>query len=576
MKTKSIILLLLLCSFLAIAWGQYNEKEILFQQAYQLLAQRQYSQAEQLFIQLLDKYPNDMNSIMQLLNIYFSLSQTDKAEALLAKYQRVLTPQSYSEQHIQLLVLQAKPLDAWQESMAYLDAYNHDEQKYRRLASYFERKGFYDKVLELYAMGRQRLQNPELFRLEIANTSLNYRMLEPAIREYLSYLEKNPVNLFFTINQIKTILLEDSTLISVVGAIADSSSSSVLKELYAGALINLKNYATALEIYKQLDPIKMYRFAEEQSAADNDSIAFSAYEYLSLNEKDEVKNADLLFRMAQIRFANADFASTNAILRRSVALPFWKDRNLSFRSTVGVRIRKLMADNCLALGMPADSAKAWLEEAKIYGRDIVEKQEIDLEIARLLIMLGDQAAATKILQATNQSKLFETRDYLGFLAALLSNQGTLADSLMNEFVIKYPGSAFTNDAIYLNMLTINMDPADQLLFFAAIRLLQLNQKSGLDSLELVFTHNKDEELRLLAIEWAMGFGDFNRASLLLDYAFEDQLAAEYAELLRLLLTKDKAEEQRLAREFLKAKPNSIFSPDFRNRISRMSSMKPNL
>ncbi|MDY0150842.1 MAG: tetratricopeptide repeat protein [Candidatus Cloacimonas sp.] len=573
---KTIIWVIIFCTLASLGLAQYNEKEILFQQAYQMLAQRQYSQAQQLFIQLLDKYPNDLNSILQLLSIYFSLSQTDKAEALIVKYQRVLPSQTYAEQHIQLLLMQAKPIEAWQESMDYLDLYSHDEYKYRFLASFFERKAFYDKVLDLYYMARKKLNNPELFRLEIANTSLNYRLLEPAVREYMSYLEKNPVNLFFTNNQMKTILLEDSTLIKVIGAVADSSSSPVLKELYAGAMLNMKNYAGALNIYKQLDPAKLYRFAEDQAAAGNDSIAFAAYEYAATTETDEVKIADFLFRMAQIRFHSADYSATEVLVKRNLALSFWKDRNLRFRSVVGVRLRKLMADNSLAMGMPADSAIAWLEEAKNYGRDIVEKQEIDLDIARLMIMSSNNNAAEKILKSTNQPKLYEKRDYLGFMAALLSANNALADSLMNEFVIKYPGSPYTNDAIYLNMLTINLEAADQLHFFAAIRLLQLNQKSGLDSLELVFEHSKDEELRLLAIEWSIGFGDFEHAKLLLDYPFTDALALEYAELLKLLLTKDKAEEQRLAREFLKAKPNSIFSPDFRNRITRISSARPSL
>lgn len=576
MKAKYIVLLIVLCSMVSLAIGQYNEKEILFQQAYQLLAQRQYSQAEQLFIQLLDKYPNDLNSIMQLLSIYFNLAQTDKAEALLAQYQRIIPAQTYAEQHIQLLVMQAKPVEAWQESMAFLDLYSHDEYKYRRLASFFERKGFYDKVLALYSMARVKLNNPELFRLEIANTSLNYRLLEPAIREYMAYLEKNPVNLFFTNNQIKTILMEDSTLVTVVGAIADSSSSPVLKELYAGALLNSKDYSGALNVYKQLDIAKLLRFAEEQAAAENDSVAYAAYDYAVTVEKDDVKAAEYLYKMAQIRFRNADFAATEVLLRRNLSLPFWKDRNLSYRSTVSVRLRKLMSDNCLAMGLPPDSAKVWLEEAKKYAQNNVERQEIDLEIARLLIMTGNKPAAEKILSATNQPVLNEKRDYLSFLAALLYSENTHADSLMNEFVIKYPGSPFTNDAIYLNMLTINLQAADQAQFFTAIRLLQLNQESGLDTLQTVFEHSKDEELRLLAIEWAIGFGNFARSEQLLDYTFTDELALEYSDLLKMLLSKDNTEQQRLAREFLKAKPNSIFSPNFRSKISRLGSSRPNL
>ncbi|MDD4309887.1 MAG: tetratricopeptide repeat protein [Candidatus Cloacimonetes bacterium] len=576
MKLKLIFLLALSCVLLTGLLGQYNEKDILLQQANTQMAQRQYTQAEQLYLQVLQKFPNDLNTVLQLTNLYFSLSQTDKAEKLLLDNQRIIPAQMWQEQHIQLLVLKAEVNNAWQESMAYLDANNHDENKYRQIASYFARKGFNDKVLELYQMARVKLTNPELFRLEIANTSMLNRMFELSIKEYLSHLEKNPVNLFFVSNQLKTMLQEDSTLIIVVQEFAGKNPNITVQEAYANSLVYLAKYSEALQIYKKMDLPKLYRFAEELIASGNDNVAYQAYDYISTIEKDSLKAADLAYRRANIRFLQADFTSTETILREAINLPLWKDRSLSLRSQVGMKLRKLMADNSLALGEPADSALAWLEKAKTFGRDNLEKQSIDLEIARLLIMTGERNRAVSIIAATNQPALNENRDYLHFLTALLWGEIEIADSLMNEYIIKYPASANANDAIYLNMLTLGMEEADQKVFFNAIRLLQMNNESGLDSLELVFQHNKDEELRLLAIEWSLGFGNIVRAIKLLDYEFSDPVAQEYAQLLQFLVTKDKDEQQRIAKEFLKEKPNSIFSPNFRQKISRMASPKPNL
>ena len=573
---KAVLLILLLIACASAIYAQYDEKQILTQQANQLLMQRQYVQAEQLFLRILDKYPNDTNSINQLMNIYFTLSQTDKAEATLTKYQRTLPPQTYSELLIQLLIMQAKVEEAWQETMRYLNIYGQDEYKYRRLASFFERKAFYDKVIELYTRARNQLGKPDLFRLEMANTAMNYRQFEKAIREYMAYTENNPVYMFYTNNQLKTILQEDATLISVVSAIADSSNSSVLKEIYANALLNLQDYKTALNIYKQLEPQKMWRFAEEQTAAGNDSIAFEAYSYLETGETDMVKKMDLRYRLAEIKYQQRDYPATEQIIMESLSLPFWKDRNLYYRSSVGVKLRKLMAEIKLAKNEPVDSALVWLNEAKKFSRNNLESQEMDLEIARLYILNGDKTKAQNLLKTINHNNLMEKRDYLNFLNTLLEGETALADTLMNEFIIRYPESQYANDAIYLMMFTLNMAEQDKKSFYSAIRLLQLNRQSGIDTLVVIFSHNQDEEVLLLAIEWAIAFGNDSKAKELLQYDFQDEVAADYAALLRLLMVSDKAEEQRLAREFLKNKPNSIFSPDFRQKISRWAASRPNL
>ncbi len=80
--------------------AQYDERQILVQEANQHLIRRQYDQAEAVFLQILEKYPNDLNSILQLMQIYLNLSSADKAEALLDKYQRTLSQEVYNEQRI--------------------------------------------------------------------------------------------------------------------------------------------------------------------------------------------------------------------------------------------------------------------------------------------------------------------------------------------------------------------------------------------------------------------------------------------------------------------------------------------
>ena len=125
------ILTLLIMLLLLPLMAQYDERQILVQEANQHLVRRDYNQAETVFLQILQKYPDDLNSILQLMQIYLNLSASDKAEALLNKYQRALSQQVYTEQQIQLLILQGKLPQAYQMGEAYLQLNAQDQNKYR-------------------------------------------------------------------------------------------------------------------------------------------------------------------------------------------------------------------------------------------------------------------------------------------------------------------------------------------------------------------------------------------------------------------------------------------------------------
>lgn len=111
---KRLLLLMFALLVLIPLAGQYNEREILSQQAYQMISQRQFAEAERLFLQVLEKFPDDANSVFQLLNIYNQTSQLDKAENLLRQYRRILPANQATEQEILLLVMQGKPDAAWE------------------------------------------------------------------------------------------------------------------------------------------------------------------------------------------------------------------------------------------------------------------------------------------------------------------------------------------------------------------------------------------------------------------------------------------------------------------------------
>jgi len=573
LKVLGLMILLLLGQML---YAQFDEKSILTQQGYQLMSRRQYSEAEQIFKQVLAKYPADTNSVLQLIQIHFATSQPEKAEAVLQEFGRILPQTLYTEQMIQVHIMQGKLQPAWDLSLSYIAQNPSDQNRYRTLAAYFERRGFYEQGLELYQMARKNFGNESLFSLEIANSALNYRQLELSLREYLRYLDQNPANLYFVSNQCKTIIKEDSTLVSVLGAFSSGAVNPVIYELYANVLLELKQFDRALEIYKSLSWDKLHRFAEEQFVALNDSVAYAAFAHLRTSVSDDIQKAEYRYKMAQISMRNLRWAETKQNIQSIINDPVLSNRNFRARSALGLLSRKLMAELVLAQSAAIDSALFWFKEAQAFARNQIEQSEIELELSRLMIISKQYTLAEDKLKSIRDIRQAEQGKYYSYLIALMQKNLAVADSLMNEYIIAYPGSRFTNDMIYLMMLAYSLEGEDLDLFLDAYRQRQLYQRDAVDMLMTIFAHNADEELRLLAIEWALQLADKQEALRLLEYEWQDSIAKEYAALLKLKLSTDSETEQRYAREFLRNNPNSIFSPNFRQSINRIGTNKPNL
>ncbi len=577
MNSKACLFLLFSAFLLLIsnpAWGQYNEREILTQQAYAQLGARQFAEAEKIFLQILEKYPNDTNSVLQLMNVYFQTSQLDKAEELLKRYRRSLPENQATEQEIQLLIMRGKPEQAWNLSQAYLQRQNYGEGNYRLLASFFERRGFFEQVLRLYRDARKQLGKPDLFRLEMANSALNFRQFDVAVSEYLTWLEQNPPNLYFVNNQCKTIIKEDPSMLRVIGNHVRSRDSEVLRELYANILVSQQEYLQALEIYKQLPLDKLIRFANEQFTAQNDRIALPAFEYLASLDGEAFDRNEYKLRQAQIQFRNGNYGSSAQILLQISAEPKMRERQNLFRKGVNLATRKLLAETALATAKDIPAALDWYGEARQFCNNNYDLQDVDLAVVRLLIIQQDYDQARQKLLQVREPRHGETRDYLLFTLELMRGNTELADSLMNDYLIAHPAGAFANDAIYQMMLVLGLQEADKESFFGANRLMMLRDPAAIDSLQSVFLRNGDEELLILASEWAILLARQDKAKTLLEHEWQDEVCAEYAALLKLVLTTDGESEQLMARDFLKNNPDSIFAPKFRQSLSRMNYSRP--
>lgn len=572
---KPLLIFIILAVLGTGLYAQYDEKQILNQQANQLLMQRQYNEAEAIYLQILQKYPNDLSSVLQLMQIYLSLNQSEKAESLLLRHQRVLPQSTFSEQRIQMLLMQGKLDEAKSESDAYLKLYANDINKYRLIAVYYERRNFYDAAIELYELARN-ISSSQVFSLEIANAAMQAQRPQKALQEYLLHMSTATNVNHYIKSQIQSIVSADSSLIDLLESFAREHDSAIIKELYANALVNIKDYPRALDIYKSLPETYLRDFAAEQLKLRNFEVALPAYTHLAKTNAQSFQRLGYHLEVAKIFHAQAAYDSSSAVLKEILKDPFWIQSSGNLRNPLHVAIRKLMADNAMARGEDIEVVKGLVEEAKSYASQMLARQELELELARLHILSGDFTSGQSQLQSVNLAQVLAQRDYLYFLSAFLQSDTALADSLMNEYMLKHPGDDYANDIIYLNMLSINMQPPEQKSFAASISLLQQMKPAGIDSLYSIFAVNQDEELLLLAIEWAIGLSQIPLANSMLEHEFTDPLSAEYASYLRLALLASPQAELEMARNFLKSKPNSIFSPSFRQVISRLANPRLSL
>lgn len=571
---RRLYLIIVACLFTLPIVAQYDEKQILMQQANQMMVQRQYPQAEELFLQILEKFPNDQTSILQLAFMYLNISADLKAEEHIKKYQRQIPDKTFTELRLQVLVLQGKLEEANALADSYLALYGSASNAYHMVAGYFTRRAAYDSAIRIYNLARQR-HGDSIFALELANAAMQSQQYRLALEEYLRFMATQANSNLFVKNQIINIVKEDSTMITHFQQTMPVDNQIIL-EIYASSLSAINRPAEALAIYQQLPSTYLRDFAVEQMRQENFDLARRAYRILAESSSVDHQRLSYKLDIARIYYNQAEYDSAETVLTDLLADAFWGKNTQNKRNPLYVNIRKLYAQNALANGNDTVTVRTWLAETRQYATQNQEIQDLELEQARLAILSRDFEVAERSLKSVNIPQLLDYRDYLRFMEAFLKKDSPMADSLMNEYIIRHPASQYANDIIYLNMLALAMNETQLGEFGEAVRLLQLFQPEGIDILATLYEETKDEELAILAIEWALGLDETQKAELLLAIEFQDELAGEYAKMLSLALMQDRDAEIDLAKEFLKVKPNSIFSPRFRQVISRISTTQISL
>ncbi len=574
MKKYTFIIVLMLLAVITLS-AQYDEKRILSQQASQYMVTRQYDRAEEIYLEILDKYPNDVNTVLQLMQLYLNISNKDKAEQHLNRYQRHLADNQQMELRMQLLLMQGKAQEAKSIVTGYLELYGQHSSRHRLLATYYERYRYYEEAIEIYLAAREQFGGT-IFALELANASMRIQRFHDATEEYLNYIAASTGVNYFVKNQITSMLKRDESILEKIRLASENRNSEVIIELYAASLIELERFDEALDIYKGLNPSFMRNFAQQQRKLGNYSIAIPAYQHLAEIAEKPIQRLNYELDIAMIYHEDSEYSLCDLQLTKLLADDYWKINQSNPRSAVYFMTRKLKAENDTALGVDFTEIVTWLQESKRYVGRVRDTQELELAIAKISILNQDYDNGNKALARITMPDFREDSDYLKFMLQFYQNDIEKADELMHSFLITHPESEYANDIIYLNMLAINMNDSQSERFGATIRKLQLYNDEGIAELSALFEQTGDEELLILAIEWALRMGQTAKASELLEHDFQDELASDYAQYFRLALINDPEEERDFARQYLKLRPNSIFSPRFRQSLSHSTDQEMNI
>lgn len=560
---KKLFLLLILLPVLL--HSQYNEKEILLKQANRYLAQRQYERADKIYEQLLSENPDDIIVMELYVSNLIRMSKIDKANQQLQNYGEILPELTRVKLQTSIYLGTGKIPEAKAKCLEFLTNKAGNINAYRTLAMIFEQYRQYDIAIEIYSLARQVTKDENLYTRELALDYQNLKEYKKAIKEFLKLADSQKGYVNYVLSRLKQILQEDKLLISNLEQESNKYQNDNIQHMVAQCYADIKDFDNALLKYEKLSPELLYNFALNMKLSGEAEIAEKALNRYLEREKDVARKATASLDLAEVEIGLNKLDEAERVL-----LKIYNDKNLQdaryrYRTKANSQARILLAE----LGKIKDENETkiieFLEEAKQFTYNITQLNEIEFKIIDYLLMKGNFEESKKRLQALlsreeSGTETFKMGYYYSYLLAMMQNDSA-ADSLLSEILINLPERKEANDALNLYVVSSLLKPPAKKKFFAAFR--EKNQykiESAVDTLLAVFQDTQNEEMLLLAGEWAYYGNIQEKADIAFSYDYKNPILRNYALLRRAEIYNDKD----LSRSFLQQSPHSVFSPEFRN------------
>ena len=148
------------------------------------------------------------------------------------------------------------------------------------------------------------------------------------------------------------------------------------------------------------------------------------------------------------------------------------------------------------------------------------------------------------------------------------NNDAKADSFVGELVIHLPKNEYTNDVLRLNRISDKLSEDNKSKFWDAFKKYNTYQESlALTKMDSLIEKSKNENIRLLAAEWAIAKKDTARTLEYLNHDFKNKDIYAQAQLLKVennVVNED--EINNIITDYLTKNPNTPYAPEFRKFI----------
>ncbi|OQX87464.1 hypothetical protein B6D60_03820 [candidate division KSB1 bacterium 4484_87] len=315
----SIILLLT-----SVAAAQQNDTQRKIREQL-LLRARNYEQIGRfdlsldVYRQLWNNSKTNINYYRGVLNNLLRLGRLDEAEKTVKQMLQYTTSDLVRADMGDVYFKMGRKEEAFTEWNQILSSHPKSQTTYQIVALAMMRNSQFDRAIEVYQKGQQRLKNKYLFLIDIANAYRSQMDYLNAARQYLSYLEAFPKQYSFVESNIVSLAANPDYADEIVKIlqerVAKNPQNVQLRHLLAASFFRTANYEAALNEYTVIDEYILH-----QKKAEKSRLGRELYQFARNAQYDGAYEFALqAYQLVVLRYPKSSYA-TNAKLGIGVCL----------------------------------------------------------------------------------------------------------------------------------------------------------------------------------------------------------------------------------------------------------------